>query len=66
MHIGYAARLLHRWSAQDPIKREFRCSRCGRRWQPNAASPQTSSDCETCRPKAPSSDPVPARREWIA
>ena len=39
MYIGHTPQLRDHWPANGPAKREFRCSRCGKRWQAAASQP---------------------------
>ncbi|MBM4225165.1 MAG: hypothetical protein FJ167_10340 [Gammaproteobacteria bacterium] len=66
MHIGHTPQLRDHWPANGPAKREFRCSRCGKRWQAAASWLPSMRECEACRSKARSPVSASSSRGWIA
>jgi DNA-directed RNA polymerase subunit RPC12/RpoP len=66
MYIDHTPHLRDRWAAKDPVKREFRCVRCGKRWQAAAGWLPAMRECEECRSKTSSPDPARSSRGWIA
>jgi len=66
MYIDHTPHLQDRWAAKNPVNREFRCSRCGKRWQAAPGWLPSARECEECRSKTSSLDPARSNRGWIA